>query len=210
MSQILTTQVKLKRTSGITADDVVNTFHHIVATDGDAAAITAAGQVHAALETFYTSIRALLASTLSGTAEVKTYTLAHPQPRAPIDTSTFLYGSPPATAMPGEVAICLSYSAAPVSGVPVARTRGRIYIGPLTTPWMAGVVAGDMRPLAANNTTLRAAAIAFANAPADAEWCVWSPTSLTARPVVSVATDDAFDIQRRRGARPTARTTGSI
>jgi hypothetical protein len=209
MSQILVTQVRLERVSGITADAVVNTFHHILDTDGDAAAVTGAGQVQGALVTFYNAIDQMLANTITFTHSMKTYTLAHAVPRAPVLTGTLTLGALGANALPAELATCLSYRATQVSGVPVARTRGRIFIGPLSTAWLGTTVAGDVRPLAANLTTLRAAGIALANA-AGPDWCVWSPTTLEARPIIEVSTDDAFDIQRRRGAEPTLRVRGAV
>lgn len=209
MSQILVTQVRLERVSGITADAVVNTFHHIVADDGDAAAATGASQVQGALVTFYTAIDQMLANTITFSHTMKTYTLAHALPRAPIVTGTLTLGALGSTALPAEIAMCLSYRAAQESGVPVARTRGRIFIGPLSNQWLGTTVAGDVRPLAANATTLRSAGIALANA-AGPDWCVWSPTTLTARPIIEVSTDDAFDIQRRRGAEPTVRVRGTV
>jgi hypothetical protein len=208
MSQILVTQARLDRTSGITADAVVNTFHHILDTDGDAAAVTGAGQIHGALVTFYAAFDQLLANTLSGAVTFKTYTLAHPAPRAPVVTGATTLGTLGADALPGELAVCLSYRAAQVSGVPAAQTRGRIYIGPLARGFLSTTVAGDVRPLLTSNTSIRNAAIGLANA-AGPDWCVWSPTTLTARPIIEVSTDDAFDIQRRRGAAPTSRVRAS-
>lgn len=209
MSQILVTQVRLERTSGIPADAVVNTFHHILDTDGSPAAVTGAGQIHTALIAFYAAFDQLLAATLSGAVTIKTYTLADPLPRAAVLTTTTTLGATSGSSLPAELAVCLSYRAAPVSGVPAAQTRGRIYVGPLGTGFLTTVAAGDVRPLQSSLSTIRAAAITLANA-AGPDWCVWSPTTLVARPIFEVSTDDAFDIQRRRGAAPTARVRALV
>lgn len=211
MSQIIRTQARIERISGITADAVVNTFHHVEDSDGPVAAAAAAALIQADLGVFYQAIDGFLSNVLAPLVTFKSYTLSDPEPRAPILTGgvalTLNAGSP----LPAEVAFCLSYRAAEESGVPVARTRGRIYLGPLTTGILSTTVAGEIRPSAANAASIRAAGVALAQQPVgDPEWVVWSPTSLTARPIIEVSTDDAFDTQRRRGAKPTLRTRSLV
>lgn len=211
MSQVLRAQATINRSTLVSGDKIVNTFHFIEDTDGDVAALAAANIILGKLVTFYTAIDGHISNLMEPLVSFKVYTLAHPIPRAPLTT-----GQTPLTLsisgpLPAEVACCLSYRAASESGVPVSRTRGRIFIGPLTQAAVTAAVGGDVRPNTTLQSALRNAGLALgAESPGDPEWCVWSPTSLTARPVIEVSTDDAFDIQRSRGAKPTVRLRSII
>lgn len=206
MAQVIRTQVRIERDTGIPADAITNTYYNLCGTDGAVAALAAATAVQEALGTLYLALDSVLANTLAPLATFKSYTLADPEPRAPIRTATQAL-TLAATALPAELAVCLSYRAAPVSGVPVARTRGRVFLGPLSTAWLGSELAGDIRPNAATATSTRDVFKIFADTlEGNFPWAVFSPTSNVARQVVEVSTDDAFDIQRRRGAAPTVRT----
>jgi hypothetical protein len=108
--------------------------------------------------------------------------------------------------MPPEVAICLSYQAAKISGVPQARRRGRVFIGPLNTSAMGT----DGRPATAFINALVGAADALkdpAGAP-DWDWSTWSSFDPTVSTVIDNGwVDNEFDTQRRRGRKYTTRTT---
>jgi hypothetical protein len=111
-------------------------------------------------------------------------------------------------------------TAAVQSGEVKATRRGRLYIGPLSggVSNSTGSVA-DARPSPTQRSTLLQAAVAVATGAATTpRLAVFSPT-LKARggtddeawnDVVQVWVDDAFDIQRRRGARPTTRDVADI
>lgn len=107
---------------------------------------------------------------------------------------------PAGGAGPAEVALCLSYYA----GANQPRTRGRIYLG----PFASGVM--DERPPA----VLRNAVLAFASdisgaGGVDALWQQVSKTTGARSDVTNWWVDNAWDTQRRRGAAPTGRLTGS-
>jgi hypothetical protein len=170
---------------------------------------TQAGGASAPLKSYMNT----LADTAGAT--IKTYDLSQPSPRFPLREETYT----PATLggstqnLPSEVAVCLSYSAPGVSGVPLSHRRGRIFLGPLNdaalTP-SAGTL--DKRPIAAMRTNMVKAAqeLAAVCFTAGHNWCVWSPTEQAGFEISKVWVDDAFDVQRRRGVTPTARTEGTI
>lgn len=127
--------------------------------------------------------------------------------------------------LPNEVSVCLSFrntgvtvedvpggAPGPVGDTrPANRARGRIYLGPLDASALTmDASSGDSRPSAAYTALVRAAAKQFLGNATLAHnwvWAVWSRKGATLNPVNQVSTDDAADTQRRRGIRPTARTT---
>jgi hypothetical protein len=211
-------QITLERATQIPADAVVNTWH--CRSDGATDAAAAAAAFHTALETFYTSIEAMYAvATTSGNITAKYYNLADLKPRVPIYTDAFTITPPATTAVPAEVSICLSYKGLFGSGFPNARRRGRVYLGPTNTGTFANS-QGDVHVASATRTLLANAATALLTASSSSSaftWIVWSPTEAAGGPfageggtgggdfpdtaVTGGWVDDAFDTQRRRGAR---------
>ncbi len=97
-----------------------------------------------------------------------------------------------------EVALCLSYQAAPVP-----RRRGRMYMGPFK-----GSIAAGARPAA----SLQNALLDFGDGIAalggiNIRWEQYSTTDGVSNPVNKMWVDDAWDTQRSRGLSPTSRIT---
>lgn len=220
---LLKVQHSFQGISGIAKDQYVNTFHLTAGGFDDDSLLGLSTAVRA----FYTTAGTGLGSVpivqyLAGIADtpgarVKIYDMSDPIPRQPIYETTYA----PITmggaqqALPSEVACCLSYAAAPVSGVPVARTRGRIYIGPLSTMTMESGTANTVaRPSIEFRSALVQAGERLANAVATIDpvqlWVVHSPTANTNHGIVRWWADDAWDTQRRRGDAPTSRVTASL
>lgn len=130
------------------------------------------------------------------------------------------------TPFPSEVAICVTLeaigrAAAPVEapdgadpGVqidrPQQRRTGRWFYGPMRSTG-AAVVAGVARPLTELTDNLREATRNLhdnldAISPEILGLGVWSRSDEVVRVLEAVSTDNAFDIQRRRGEAPVART----
>lgn len=115
---------------------------------------------------------------------------------------------PISTPLPREAAICVSFRS---DGLPAARNRGRMFIGPLnaeavdnqlgTARVAAGAVSGATEGL--KRFCLRLLAI-------DAHLCVWSRTAASVSRVTQGWCDNEFDTQRRRGLRATQRTTVAL
>lgn len=135
------------------------------------------------------------------------------------------------TGYPSEVAICLSYKNISAGSVPQARRRGRIYIGPIYAG--IGVEAEHQTPRVQVGTRGflidAAQELVTRLATNGHQWMVYSrpfagrfgavkdngdpKPDLPARPgnaypINSFWVDDSFDIQRRRGEAPVARSVG--
>lgn len=211
MPGILAAQVRLLRNDFLPVNTVVNTFHF--AYDGVDPAPAELTSIQTVLEQFYNVAAApstmTVASMLSniiytGGHRITIYDLTDPLPRSPVYDEAFTLGPHTGAPLPAEVALCLSYRGVLESGVPAARRRGRIYIGPLTTGVVTAVSGSpDARP-----TSAVLAALADAGArliTAAGNWGVWSPTALAFAEAVEVSVDDAWDTQRRRGATATGK-----
>lgn len=217
--------------SGQVEDQVVNTFHFV---KGDDHTDLVAGDVTAvadALDQFFnvvvgggTPVRNFLAESTMATQKhaYKFYNMDDASPRVP-------YAQPPAqnvtpiistAALPSEVACCLSFRGLQASGMNMARARGRVFIGPLNTSAMeVDATTGQPRVAAAMQTALCASANrmrdTLAAGPNLINWCVYSPTTrngagdaFDAVTICAIAwVDNAFDTQRRRGLKASARTT---
>lgn len=212
-------QMRLARVGGLTEDVVVNTFHFITPTPGQVTP-TEAGTVQKKVSDFYTGtwapstqpVRNWLGNGIANTGhETRVYDLQQPKPRAPI-LNAFHTITPGTSMLPAEVAICLSYRAPLVSGTNPRRRRGRIYIGPLSQGAVSGATAGDARPdTAMTAAILNAAKGSLMEDVGVGDWAVASEPEaggpLTLVPITHCWVDNAFDTQKRRGGKPTSRTT---
>jgi hypothetical protein len=217
-------QVRFARDNGLPEDVVINTFHFesaagTLVTNLEAQAF--AGRVSDFyLNTYAPStvpVRTYISNVLANVGhEIRVYDMGLPKPRAPIYTQA-LAMTTGGSALPSEVAICLSYRAPLISGVPPARRRGRIYIGPLGTGTnVLGVTdISDVRPQPTMQNTLVDSALgALATPGTSGPWVVASqPDPLgpyTLSTITHLWVDNAFDTQRRRGAKPTSRVTRDV
>lgn len=232
---IVRAQVALQAASALPEDVTVNTFHFSTSDLAQATLDAITDQ----LNQFYTSVPA------GGTVDlesffstevaqnghtIKLYDMADATPRVPIEEATFNLGLVPnGDPLPGEVALCLSFQGAKVSGQPQARRRGRVYIGRLDKDSAAGG-----RPTGLLRTTLALCGDQLAtqsDLAATWSWIVLSPAfdgmiedvdgTMVPHPtreaygetfavVTNGWVDDAFDTQRRRGLAASARTLFSI
>lgn len=207
---------RLRRDTNLPEDDVVNVWHF----DGDDSQTWAEDQDDLAerLRDFYLAIQTYLARTLSGALNVRIYDLEQPEPRVPRYEANYTITPNSSVPLPSEVAVCLSMQATPTSGIPQARRRGRVYIGPLANGVLSNETAGQADPAIAPAfvTALAnaAAAMAIGPDPGDFRLAVYSPTIHAStgsldqafNDVTSGWIDNAWDVQRRRGSAPTTRT----
>lgn len=118
----------------------------------------------------------------------------------PVATAQRNKGAAPATNMPRELALCLSFFA--TTNQP--HRRGRIYLAPY------GRSPIGLRPAAGTMGEALAMADAFAGLGGiDVDWVVHSTTLDSSAGVTDAWVDDEWDIQRRRGLRPTTRVTST-
>lgn len=214
-------QVTIPMDSALPEDAVVNTWHFDDDDDPLAGPEDTQAWILQALTSFYQSIDSVLFPLQVGAAAtVRMYDLRDPQPRQPRATETIALTPTAGDVLLEEAAVCLSYSATVASGENPRRRRGRIFLGPVSMN--ASIVEnGQRRPIAAARTAIATAAAALRNGiehPGSPglhlKWAVYSPTTDLVSTIDDafhdVATgwiDNAFDIQRRRGVSPTARTT---
>lgn len=194
--------------SGLAEDVFVNTWHFKT----DAVVVGDFDNVRDMLKDFYTSIPGTgsplcthYPNILNTTATVKAYNLDDPKPRQPAYTSTYgpiTWGS--GSPLPFEVALCMSFEAAPTSGIAQARRRNRVYLG----PFRSSVADTDGHPLDSVLTSVVTQGEKLKQA-ADAsiswDWVVFSPTNDEPYSIKRLWCDDAWDTQRRRGLRETKR-----
>jgi len=138
--------------------------------------------------------------------EVKLSILPGTPPNYPYFEGTFnLASAPTGVAIPSECAICLSFQATRQAGLPQARRRGRVYLG----PWGANANTTG-RPTSALMTAIANAALTLKSTASSLStldgWAVWSTVDQTAYGVDDGWIDNAWDTQRRRGLAYTSRT----
>jgi hypothetical protein len=212
---LIRAQVSLQRASELPEDLIVNTFYFrtptlVGPTEAEFTAIqTACAGVYNSSTGSGTAIGTYMSSLLAaGTVHtVKQYNMDLPKPRPPARTGQFSIMDATGQGLPAEVSLCLSYRAALIAGVDPKNRRGRVYIGPFDTGALANQQNGsDVLPAQGLMNALRDAGVRLMNL-TSVLWVVYSPTNNNNLEIVNVHCDNAFDTQRRRGGRPTARTS---
>lgn len=203
------------REGGLPEDVIVNTMHFL--TDGIIDDPLVA-EIATAVDAFYGEIQVYLSELITGAYVQKGYDLEEPPPRVPVNTINSTITTASGALFPAELAICLSFRGDYESGTPNARKRGRIFLGPLDGGVATGSGASDLRidtavltDIGGAAADLRDAVIALGHA-----WCVYSPTTDATEtladaffPITQGWIDNAFDVQRRRGADATVREVWS-
>lgn len=190
------------------ANSYVNTF--FFRNDG---AADVGADIKSALDAFYnvanggaaTSIVARLSPVINpALTEYRVYDLGQAVPRTP-DILPATWGTTGGAGQPSEVAACISYYA----GTNVPRKRGRVFIGPLSTAILGSTGAGASDVLIDSSfvNTLKQAALNLLNTSENIEWTQYSRVANVMSAVTAGWVDNAFDIQRRRGAPGTIRET---
>lgn len=201
----LRVQAILPASSNKTEDDCMNVWHFQTTAPPTEDQLL---QVEQSLQTFYSDVRPRMSPAVQNVLRVRQFDLADVSPRAPIrENEVALSGAHLNTdQLPHELAIALSYYAAPTSGVPKGRRRGRVYIGPLNASCFDG--EGEVTG-ATINEIINAAQNLYDNTTGTVlggvSWELYSVVDDTMRQIVRVAVDNAFDIQRRRGHDATTR-----
>lgn len=146
-------------------------------------------------------------------ARVEMFVLSDPSPRVPEVRSMAITTTTNPTPIPPEVAVVLSYHAAPESGVDRRRLHNRIYLGGLGASCL---VASTSSTFPSINGGFRTAIANAASALLDGnglgiDWVQYSSATLIpdTREIVGGWIDNEADTQRRRGVGATARTSWS-
>lgn len=135
---------------------------------------------------------------------VKLYDVAGAAPHYPLGDFTTPTGSTAEVAWPRELALCLSF----YSEHNRPRWRGRCYVCP---GWMFdGTGNTGARPNQTLIDKVMALGVVLKDAGGpDVDWSIWSRLDQTARAVTNYWCDNEWDVQRRRGQKPTGRTTAT-
>lgn len=196
------TQVTIHTTDGVAANYATNVFMFQA---DDLAALAGA---HGELSSRYDGIAGFLSSNVAlGGHMITSYDIADPTPRAPVLETEFSFPvAPNDNPLPHQVSIVLSFQGDRVSGVNQARRRGRVYIPFTGAQW----VDPSGRP----DVSITGAIVGFGNLlleqsrlSASWTWMVYSRADGAVVPITNGWVDNRYDIQRRRGREPTARTT---
>lgn len=203
-------QASIPNDSTLPRDSAVNTWHF----RGESIdPVDDADQAIDALAIFYAAIDGLYSKVIGSPAVFKAYNLGENPPRVPIFSNIGPMTPGTGQPLPNEVAICLSYHAEPISGVPAGRRRGRIYLG----PWDSAVTDDGGGDAIVDDGVVGAISAAAATFLAsftgtNCHWAVFSPTIAGPTPwttgdlvaatfdVVGGWVDNAFDTVRSRGA----------
>ena len=123
----------------------------------------------------------------------------------PVLTPITLAAAAAGGSLPLEVALCSSYVAPAIVGVPAGRRRGRFYVGPLNVG-VAGT-AVDPAPQTVFLNDLATATERMFNlaVTGSVPMVVWSRANSALYEVTGGYVDNEWDTQRRRGNSPTAR-----
>lgn len=230
---ILHAQVAFQGLTGLPRDRFENTF--CFTTTGvptQSEAMAAAGRIAG----FYVnprgafagqSVMTFLSPQIAGHASIKLYDDAEPKPRPILLEVSFAIGTG-GSALPSEVALCLSY----FSNRNVPRQRGRIYVGPFNKtavlngatagvdPGLLGIMGlGGAELITVTPYPLNTAAL-FDNPlePTPSGEVIWSVYSRVgtgtsgahvprALPITAGWIDDEWDLQHRRRVAAVVRTT---
>jgi hypothetical protein len=219
---VMRIQVTLFRQGLLPEDNVINVMH-FKSGEGTGITLSDAQAVADGVATAYEGSTLPFSNRLTGNGLVEAFSLHDTPPRQAITSSDITGMAAGFSPIPCEIAVVGSFQATPISGVAQARRRGRLYFGPLTTDAfdvtggvadvrVTAVVVGRVRDML-NSLTPHTGTLVD-------PWrlAVYSPTRDAEGASVNDATviatesfcDNAFDIQRRRGADATFRETGAL
>lgn len=204
-------QFILPHSTNIARDVVTNTMHWLG--DGLAPLNLQADEIADRLQAFYNTIYGtndmMGGYLLPNDCQVLVFDLDDPTPRIPEVRDVVITADTLSTSIvPAEVAIVLSYHAAPESGVPRQRLHNRIYLGGLGNGALVSASFNTPKVSAAARSQIATAATNLAGANTSVlEWVQRSMTpTLTNRSISGGWIDNEPDTQRRRGQDSTDRS----
>lgn len=195
-------QAKLPYVTNLPEDCAINTWY-FAGTDPAADMITTSVD---RVNDFYGALIAYWSGYIAARLDVTVYDVEDAQPRTPIYSGSTALTVGAGASLPLEVALCMSYHRELESGIPAARQRGRLYLGPFD----AGALDTSQpssRPVSALVDAITTAAeVLLSENTANNTWVTFSETLGALSPIVGGWVDDSWDTQRRRGSSPSSRT----
>jgi hypothetical protein len=198
-------QVSLLAEDGLPRDAFENVWHFTTGSTGGV--VGDVPLIGAELGTFYNHIEQYLSPVIGTPVTVKVYDEDDVlTPRPLLGQYTFGFsGGNGFTAVPEEIALCMSYYAAQN----LKGSRGRLYLGPLAVSAFDNSTTeggNGVRPAAAFRSAIATAAKALINT-ASPVWCVRvSKPAVAYLPITAGWIDDEWDGQSRRRLAATTRT----
>lgn len=165
-------QVELERDTNAAEDRSVARYWFT--TDEVGTASQELDDITAALTTLYNVLDGSLSKELSGAWRIKIYDMEDAPPRVPVRDTAPAALNPAASSLPSQMALVVNYEALPISGIPQARRRGRVFLGPLSDS-QADITGEDARASADINAIGNAfgALIPSVAAPSSGSGIVW-------------------------------------
>jgi len=206
---LIRAQIRMQYFTGLPEDVISNTLYFVTPTPWVTADLTEiTGRIGAFIAPFDQQLSVQLKR--SPGVSINYYDMADAEPRQPLEPG---WGFPlPAAvdsgSLPLECAVVLSFHSAFIAGVPNARRRGRIYLGPWGQNALGSGNATQFPSVAASVRTniLAGAPKLGLQISRPLQWVQYSPTTGEAHPVQGGWVDDEFDTQRRRQSKATSRT----
>lgn len=141
-------------------------------------------------------------STFKPQLTVKLYDVQAPKPSFPLAEKVLNVGVAPSPDIPPELAITLSF----YGDRNIPRRRGRLYIPALL---LGSSTVGANVDIAKRQKVAALVPIFAGLGGANVDWGVWSTRDLAFHKAEHWWVDDEWDVQRRRGNRPTLRDQGT-
>lgn len=210
---VFSCQVTFPFFTNIPRDVFTNTWHF----ESTLTTAQVAAEVGPRLDTFYTACYSEVLSAAPyvqwDDAVLRVYNLSDLPPRVPEEVAMPIAATvASSTEIPTEVAVVMSFHAAPIGGVPNSRLRNRIYLGGLAEgKILPGSVSAFPKVGSSFMTDIcDAAEVLLGENDGNAWWVTYSPTRGLPAEVVGGWVDDSFDTQRRRGIDTSTRQLFSI
>lgn len=157
------------------------------------------GDKQALAEDLATALKAWELAPTNHQLTVKLYDIEGTKPVRPMATAIRQANAAQQAAYMREIALCLSF----YGGQNAPQNRGRLFIPHVKM----SNAAPSVRPSSTERDKVAALVPIFSGLGGpDIDWIVWSPTKRAATKVEHAWVDDEWDVQRRRGDRPTTRT----
>lgn len=179
-------------------DVIQNNFHFVSDEPTEAVVAAVAGRLSAFYQTATVAASNRANYVNWEQAYVKVFNMSDPPPRVPAELGLAIPAGTGATNIPTEVAMVMTFQAAPQSGVAYQRLYNRIYLGGLANGWLS-VSAADAFPRFAP-TFITAVCTAAENL------LTANTVDPAVREIVGGWVDNGPDTQRRRSVDSSART----
>jgi hypothetical protein len=211
-ADLFTAQWIWEGASQLAEDAYVNTYHF----KNDAVVTGNFDNIVDLLRDFYTAAppdqtnkisEYMTTEAITGKWTCKIYDMSDAKPRVPVYEDTGMAPISQSSTLPTECASVLSFQGERIAGEVQARRRNRVYLGPfMITGLSEGRVSNGLVELIlfAAKELLRAS-----NASVAWQWVIYSPSNNDIVAIEDGWVDNAWDTQRRRGQRATARGTWS-